>query len=604
MDNMRQAVKFTVRQMWRAARGIFVTIVVCAVFVALASIVNTYTFKEIIDAASGEPTFLGLSIFGLIALRLLYELLKKSVDGFLGYLWQRLEIRQVIYMHQAFVDKVATLDLASFENPITVGLIQRSFSRLQFQLKLYVKSIVDLMASFIELSVAVFIFFLASPQLAIMIVVANLVPIIIRSKFSYGVFMIYRADDETRRQFGYTANIVTERETLPEVKVNRAFAFFKDKLTRVYEHFTSKQIKMEKRYQLANTLAEFVPIVAIYIFSIAIAYQLQQGMMPIGTFVFLFTNVFVFAGALNRFGQNIGHLYADGHFINEIREFFELKPAITYPRLVPSLQHDLKNKLTKPVITLENVSFSYPNSKVQVLKKVNLTLPYGQNIALIGENGAGKTTLVRLLMRIYDPTEGRILINGVDIKELSEELLFSTFSCLFQSFGKYYMTVRENLEMAAGRKLSEAEMIKYLKFSNAWEFIEPTKNKLNQQLGPEYKEGTDLSGGQWQRLAIARAYAKEAPIMILDEPTSAVDARSEMEIFDRLNKEMHVNTLLFISHRFSTIKDAERIIVLEKGKVTEDGTHQELMKVTGKYAQLYTIQAERYAREEKVSLSD
>lgn len=600
MDDMRQAVKFTLQQMWRAAAGVFLAILGCATFVALASIVNTYTFKEIIDAASGEPTFLGLSIFGLIALRLVYELLKKSVDGFLGYLWQRLEIKQVIYMHRAFVDKVATLDLASFENPITVGLIQRAFGRLQYQLKLYVKSIVDLSASFIELLIAVSIFFVASPKLAMMIVAANLVPILVRSKISYGVFMIYRADDETRRQFGYTANIVTERETLPEVKVNRAFNFFKDKLTRVYQHFTGKQIKMEKRYQLANTLAEFVPILAIFIFSIAIAYQLQQGLMPMGTFVFLFTNVFVFAGALNRFSQNLGQLHLDGHFINEIREFFELKPAITYPKLTPSLQTDLKNKIAKPVITLEDVSFSYPGSDKFVLKKINLTLPYGQNIALIGENGAGKTTLVRLLLRIYDPTEGRILINGVDIKELSEELLFATYSCLFQSFGKYYLTVRENLEMAAGRKLSEAEMIKYLKFSNAWEFIEPTKNKLNQQLGPEYKEGTDLSGGQWQRLAIARAYAKEAPIMILDEPTSAVDARSEMEIFDRLNKEMHVNTLLFISHRFSTIKDAERIIVLDKGRVIEDGTHQALMKMSGKYAQLYTIQAERYAREEVI----
>lgn len=163
---------------------------------------------------------------------------------------------------------------------------------------------------------------------------------------------------------------------------------------------------------------------------------------------------------------------------------------------------------------------------------------------------------------MYDPSEGQILVNGIDFRDLPEDVLFSLYSTLFQSFGKFYLTIKENLELAAGKKLIEEEMESYLRFSNAWEFVKTSKYKFNQQLGPEYKDGIDLSGGQWQRLAIARAYAKNAPILILDEPTSAVDAKSEMEIFDRLNEEMKVNTLLFISHRFSTIKDAERIVVL------------------------------------------
>lgn len=150
--------------------------------------------------------------------------------------------------------------------------------------------------------------------------------------------------------------------------------------------------------------------------------------------------------------------------------------------------------------------------------------------------------------------------------------------------------------MAAGRKLTDDEMIRYLNFSNSWEFIKNTKDKLNQQLGSEFTYGIDLSGGQWQRLAIARSYAKKSPVMILDEPTSNVDAKSEMEIFDRLNREMNDNTLIFISHRFSTIKDAERIVVLDKGKIIEDGNHERLMKTKGKYHKLYSIQAERYKR--------
>jgi len=277
-------------------------------------------------------------------------------------------------------------------------------------------------------------------------------------------------------------------------------------------------------------------------------------------------------------------------------EFFNLKPSVAFSKPAQIEKEELQQKILKPTIVLENVSFTYPNSDKPALKKINLEVPCGQKLALIGENGAGKTTMVKLLLRIYDPQEGRILINGIDLKKLPEDVLFSLYSTLFQSFGKFYLTVRENLEMAAGRKLSEEEMIDFLKFSNAWDFIKGTKYQLEQQLGPEYKKGTDLSGGQWQRLAIARAYAKKAPILILDEPTSAVDAKSEMEIFDRLNREMRKNTLIFISHRFSTIKDAERIVVLDKGRIIEEGTHKQLMANRRKYAQLYTIQAERYKR--------
>ncbi|OGM11381.1 hypothetical protein A2Z22_01195 [Candidatus Woesebacteria bacterium RBG_16_34_12] len=408
--------------------------------------------------------------------------------------------------------------------------------------------------------------------------------------------MIYRADDETRRKFSYTAKVLIERETLPEIKIDRAFNFFKEKFTEIFKTYTNNQLKLEKKFQFFNTISEFVPILAVFIFSMFIANQLITGVISTGTFVFLFTNVFVFSGALNRLSQNLGHLYADSHFIDEVREFFELKPNITFPHLPNSDQEKLIEKIKNPTFVLENVSFAYPNSHKDVLHKINLEIPYGQNLALIGENGAGKTTLVKLLLRMYDPTEGKISVNGVDLKELPESVLFSLYSTLFQSFGKFYLTIKENLELAAGKKLNEKEMEEFLRFSNAWEFIKNTKYKFNQQLGPEYKNGTDLSGGQWQKLAIARAYAKNAPMLILDEPTSAVDAKSEMQIFDRLNKEMKVHTLLFISHRFSTIKDAERIIVMHQGKIIEDGTHSQLMGNKGRYFNLYTIQAERYKR--------
>jgi len=593
---MFRVIKFTLKTIWKAAKPLFLIYLITQIFIALSSIVNTITFKEIIDSANHQKTILGLSIFGVIVFRLFYELIKKITEGISNYYMAKLDITQSIFMHRTYVDKISTLDISRFEHSSSVGLMKRAFDRLQFQLKLYLKAIVDLISSAIELSVTIVIFFFASPILAIILVVANIIPIIVRSKYANGVFMIYRADDETRRKFSYTAKVLVERETLPEIKINRAFNFFKEKFTEIFRGFTGRQLKLEKKYQVLNTIAEFIPILAVFIFSLFIANQLLIGAITTGTFVFLFTNVFVFSGALSRLSQNIAHLYADSHFIDEVREFFELQPNITFPIITGSTKTQLIEKIKSPTFVFDNVSFFYPNLNKNVLHKINLTIPYGQNLALIGENGAGKTTLVKLLLRMYDPSEGKITVNGIDLKEIPEDILFSLYSTLFQSFGKFYLTVKENLELAAGKKLTENEIETYLKFSNAWEFVKNTKGRFNQQLGPEYKDGIDLSGGQWQRLAIARAYAKSAPMLILDEPTSAVDAKSEMKIFDRLNKEMRSNTLLFISHRFSTIKDAERIVVLHQGKILEDGTHAQLMKNKGQYFNLYSIQAERFKR--------
>ena len=353
---------------------------------------------------------------------------------------------------------------------------------------------------------------------------------------------------------------------------------------------------MEKKHITANTLAGFLPTISIIAYFLFIADQVTRAIISSGQFMFLFFNSLTFNGTLFTLGQNIGHLHADSLFMKDAIDFFDLKPNMSFPTLSQNKKTELSEKLKNPSIKIENVSFKYPQGDSLVLTNINLDIPFGQNIAIIGENGAGKTTLIKLLLRMYDPTKGKITINGIDIKTIPEDELFQMYSTLFQSFGKFYFTIRENLEMAANKKLPDEELIKLLNFSNSWEFIKNTPGKLDQQLGSEFTHGIELSGGQWQRLAIARAYAKKSPILILDEPTSAVDARSEMEIFDRLTKEMKQNTLLFISHRFSTIKDAQRIIVIDKGKIIEDGSHDNLMKENGKYARLYKVQASRYLR--------
>ncbi|OGG00311.1 hypothetical protein A3D78_00535 [Candidatus Gottesmanbacteria bacterium RIFCSPHIGHO2_02_FULL_39_14] len=591
-----QSVKFTLKASWEVSKKLLILYFSLQTILALTFIIDLLSYKEIIDTINHTKTILGLSLYGVIIVLLVYYLVYKILDGISNYTWNLLDSQLAVYLNGKFIDKLATLDLSIFEDPQNVGLANRAFNRFQFQFKYYLKAIIDVYTGLIKLLISLSIFFFVSPIIGTLVILANFIQIYINSKQAYGVFLIYRADSEVKRKFEYIVNTLFSKDTLPEIKLYQAFGFFKDKVLRVYRQFTNRQLKVEKKRLTYYTLAGFLPTFSIFIYSLFIANQATIGIISAGQFLFLFFNSLTFNGTLFTLGQNIGHLHADSLFMKDAIGFFDLKPNMSFPIVPQSRKTELTENLKNPSIQIENVFFKYPQGESLVLKNISLEIPFGQKVALIGENGAGKTTLVKLLLRMYDPLEGKISINGIDIKTIPEAELFQIYSTLFQSFGKFYFTIRENIEMAANKKLSQEELAKILNFSNSREFVEKTPGKFDQQLGSEFTHGIELSGGQWQRLAIARAYAKRSPVLILDEPTSAVDAKSEMEIFDRLNKEMKNNTLLFISHRFSTIKDAERIIVIDKGKIIEDGSHESLIKNNGKYAKLYNIQAERYLR--------
>lgn len=594
--NIWQPVKFTLLTSWRVNKKLFLLYAFIQTLLALTFIIDLLSYKEIIDSINGTKTILGLPLHGVIFLLFIYYLLSKILEGISNYTWNLLDADQTINLNKKFIDKLATLDLSIYENPQSVGLANRAFNRFQVQFKYYLKAIFEVYNFAIKLIIHLVIFFTLSPFIGLIIILANIFHILVNAKTAHGIFLIYRADDEIKRKFEYIVNTLFNKDTLAEIKIYKAFPFLRDKIIRIYRQFTNHQLQVEKKHQIFDTLSGFLPTASTFIYSLSIANKVVSGIITPGQFLFLFFNSLSFNGSLYNLGQNLGHLHADGLFMKDAMEYFDLKPNINFPKLSVSQKNELMKKLEKPVIEIENVSFQYPQGTKLVLKKINLKISYGQNVAIIGENGAGKTTLVKLLLRMYDPTEGKILINGIDIKTIPEDIIFAVYSSLFQVYGKFYFTIKENLKLAAGEDISDDEMISCLKFSNAWEFVKDFKDQLNQQLGSEFTTGTDLSVGQWQKLAIARAYAKKAPILILDEPTSAVDAKSEMEIFDRLKREMKDNTLIFISHRFSTIKDAQRIIVLSKGVIAEDGIHEDLMKKNGIYAKLYTIQAERYKR--------
>lgn len=593
-----QAIQFVLKRSFLASPLLFVIYASIQIVLAFTSIINIFIFKEIIDTANGLSSLFGLTLVILISLRVSLDVLEKVSSRFAEYIWYVWDTKQIFVNYSAFLKKLASFDFANFEHPETHDLIWRAFNRFQWHVRYYLDTVMKFFSKSIELSASIFIFAIASPLSAFLIILTNLVSIYVRTVLGSQNFNIYKADSEIVRRFDYLHGMAVNRETLMELKQFRGFDFLKERLFVLYRSFTGRQIRQYKKQWIWLTLVDMLPIGAIAIFLFIILGELQAGTMSTGVFVFLFTNIFVFSGALRQLSGDLGSLSSDGHFIHDAIQFFAVKQTITFPSISTAQKEELRKALKNPTITLEHVSFSYPNTSHKVLQNINITIPYGQNIALIGENGAGKTTLVKLLLRVYDPSEGVIKINGIDLKEIPSDLFFDLYSTLFQSFGKFYLTIRENLVLAAGKKLTDEECVKALKLSNAWQYVKDFPETIDQILGPTYKNGVDLSGGQWQQLAIARALVRTAPILVLDEPTSAIDAKAEMEIFQRLNRETQDKTLIYISHRFSTIKDAHRIIVLDKGTIIEDGNHQELMKKEGKYMKLYSMQAERYMREE------
>jgi ATP-binding cassette subfamily B protein len=315
-----------------------------------------------------------------------------------------------------------------------------------------------------------------------------------------------------------------------------------------------------------------------------------QGELTIGTLTFL-------AGAILQASSNIQLTFStlsgiadQALFLTDLLAFFDMRPTITSkPNALPAPRPIMRG------FEFRNVSFSYPGSPRLILDRLNFHLHPGERVALIGENGQGKTTIVKLITRLYDPTEGQILLDGIDLREYDLDDLYSEIGVIFQDFMRYEMTARENIAVGRVEQLDNRELLKSAaEKSLADQVVGKLPLQYEQMLGRRFDGGVDLSGGEWQKVALARAYLRDAQLLILDEPTAALDARSEFEVFRRFAELTTGKMALFISHRFSTVRMADRIVVLENGKIAEEGSHDQLTSMGGRYAEMFELQASSY----------
>jgi ATP-binding cassette subfamily B protein len=321
-----------------------------------------------------------------------------------------------------------------------------------------------------------------------------------------------------------------------------------------------------------------------------VIWRAVHGSYSIGTFYFITNAIVQASSSLQQVFSTASGIADQALFLTDLIAFFEMKPMVqSKPNALPSPRPIRKG------FEFHNVSFAYPGTERKVLKDFNFTLSPGERIALIGENGQGKTTVVKLITRLYDPTEGQILLDGVDLREYSLEDLHKEIGVIFQDFMRYEMSASENISIGRVElPHTEAEIESAADKSLAAGVIAKLAHGYDQMLGRRFEGGVDLSGGEWQKIALARAYLRDAQLLILDEPTAALDAKSELEVFERFAELTEGKMALLISHRFSTVRMADRIVVLEGGRLVEAGNHSQLMALGGRYAAMFEMQAASY----------
>jgi ATP-binding cassette subfamily B protein len=481
------------------------------------------------------------------------------------------------------------LDLASYEDPVFYDKLERARVQATDRLGM-IQAIGRLLqqgVTTVGLAAAILIY---SPWLLLILIACVLPAFLGESHFAVLGYSLNFRQTPARRQLDYLRVLGASRESAKELKLFGLSAHLTGRYKQLSDEIFDQNIALAKKRLVASAALSTLTILGYYGCYAWVIYRTVQGEISIGDMTLL-------AGSIAGASSNIQGIFSllssiadQALFLTDLVDFFAVEPRIaSKPGALPA---------PRPIrqgFEFENVSFAYPGNSRLILDGLDFRLERGERMALIGENGQGKTTIVKLLTRLYDPTAGRVLLDGVDLREYDIEDLCQQIGVIFQDFMRYEMTAAENI--AVGRIEIEADNQSIelaARKSRAAEVIDRLPRGYEQLLGRRFEGGLDLSGGEWQKVALARAYLRDAQVLVLDEPTAALDARSEYDVFRRFSELTDGKMALLISHRFSTVRMADQILVLENGKIAERGHHNQLMALGGRYNEMFELQASSY----------
>lgn len=604
-----------IRLVWETHRGYTAAMALLRLLRAGIPVATLWVGKLIIDAvvASRESSPDFARLWKLVALEIVivtaHEVLARAsslVESLLGDLFSN-------HTSVRLMEHAATLDLSHFEDPTFYDHLERARRQTTSRIGL----LAQLLAigqdglTLVSLGAALVVY---NPWLLLLLAVAVLPSFFGETHFaSLEYSMQFRWTPE-RRQLDYLRYVAASDRTAKEVQSFGLSPWLIDRFRKLSWKFYDENKKLSIRKANVSTLLSLIGTLGYYSAYAIILVRATRGEMSIGTLTFL-------AGSFARSRQLIqgllmgaGGIYQQCLYLKDLFDFFEMKPSIASTMNAPPVPDPISEGFV-----FEDVGFQYPGSEAWAIRNVSFALRPGERVALVGENGAGKTTLTKLLARLYDPTEGRILLDGVDLREYDIQSVRRAIGVIFQDFVRYDLRFEENVgvgeidevrlyldasgsgeqnrrpnEKLIGNGDVPGAIVEAAEKSQASSLLPRFSKGYKQMLGRRFEEGVELSGGEWQKIALARAYMRDAQVLILDEPTASLDARAEYEVFIRFSQLIAGRMAVIISHRFSTVRMADRIIVLQSGMVIEDGSHQELVRRGGLYSELFALQAEGY----------
>ncbi len=584
------AIHWVLKLFWRVSPKLTLTTVIVGVVLEIEAVFNTFVFAKGIDVllevAQGERDFIWIYyfvgiFFGLSVLQHGLRLINQYTDRMLD-----------IYFYPSFqkllYQKLIRMGTQNLEDPNVNNLIERARnnpSRVHGQFT-QVTGLIGTSTSLLSSGVALFFF---APHFIPLFIVTLLPAIIIDKKYLSKIWRFNRDSTEDRRKAYASAHNLQDSNSLHELTITGGHKFLSEHFETYTDWWTNGMRKI--RYTWYKYLFSFRIIRAsvegyadLYVFL-----KFIQKSISIGDVTFYVRQAANFTGNISNLANSINTIYEQSLYVKETKELFDKPEQVDGTYKLERLKEG-------PSIEFENVSFTYPSSKNKVIKNLTLKIKPGEKVAIVGENGAGKTTLVKLLMRFYEVGGGKVTVNGVNVNDLKIDDYYKNASVLFQDYNTYgNLTVKDNITIGKIKsKFSQKKLERAAKYADIEKFVNNYPDKFDQVLSEKYKGGTRPSTGQWQKIAIARFFYRDAPLVIFDEPTAAIDAVSEQNIFDKIYKSFKGKTVIIISHRFSTVRNADRIIVFDKGKIVEYGSHNELMAIRGKYYCAFQIQAKGY----------
>jgi len=588
--DLPQLLADSLRLVWSAGRNIFLLTAALQLVAAVGVAVQLFVGKAVLDAvlgAGGELQFseLAVPLAALVAITVALDLaqaVQSEQSRVLGELVGRKAIDRVL-------DVSTRIDLLAFESPEFYDRLQRARAQGQFRALQTVNGLLGMVGAAVA-SVGLVAALATLQPLLLPFVLLGYVPLwIVASLNTRDLYHFSRGMTPSDRQRSYLQNVLMGRNSAKEVRAFNLASFLRQRYDRLYDERIAELQGLAKR-RTARSLLGSLASSAVTVGTIGmLSWLYVSGRMSLAAAGAAIFGLYQLANRLNALHFSATSLYEATLFVRDYSSFLTLEPEV----------EAAEGKQRAPegfdTLSLEGVSFTYPESDRAAVDGVSLEIRKGEIVALVGENGSGKTTLAKMLAGLYRPEKGRILWDDVDLAEVDADELRRSVAVIFQDFERYLLPARENVGLGRKERIEDLEaIVEAAGRADANEFLAGLPEGYETMLGREFSGGFDLSIGQWQRVALARAFFRDAPFVILDEPTASLDARAESNLFDRMRELLHGRSVVLISHRFSSVRSADRIYVLHEGRVVEEGSHAELMEREGLYAELFTLQARAY----------